>query len=100
LRGTAGEVGERFVGAERGLKRLGLITVGDLRWSGGLGAVDAPLGADGGIPPTVGLSATLRQALDALVTARADRALVVDLDGDREPVGVLTMDRISRELAS
>jgi CBS domain-containing protein len=75
------------VGGERGIRRLGLIQVRDVE-------VDAATAADG--RPTVQEDQTLRQALDVMVTAGVDAVSVIDGDGAAR--GVLTMDRISREL--
>jgi osmoprotectant transport system ATP-binding protein len=87
LRAPANDFVVSFVGPERGLRRLGLIEVT---------AVDLEPadGADG--LPTVSRTDTLRAALDAIVLARADAVAVVD-DGGK-PIGVLTLDRLSREV--
>ncbi len=139
LRAPANEFVERFVGAERGLKRLSLIevaavgtepgpvvapdaTVDDARaamqraggdWTsvveGGrlLGWVDLTM-LEGRrhvreVPPrpfvaTVRSHATLRQALDALVTSQARVAVVLGEDDRYE--GILSLERISREIVS
>jgi osmoprotectant transport system ATP-binding protein len=78
-----------FVGEERGLKRLGLIAVRDVEVEPGAGPADAPVVSD---------DQTMRQALDVLVTTGCDVAVVTGADGERR--GVLTLERISRELAS
>ena len=74
-----------FVGADRGIRRLAVTPV--------TRELLAPLPANGtGTDlPTVPLGASLYDALAGLLTAAADRALV--LDGDR-PVGVLTRHRV------
>jgi osmoprotectant transport system ATP-binding protein len=77
-----------FVGEERGLKRLGLIVVADVEVEPG----PAPAGA-----PIVGDDQTMRQALDVLVTTGCAVAVVTATDGRRR--GVLTLERISKELA-
>jgi osmoprotectant transport system ATP-binding protein len=78
-----------FVGEERGLKRLGLIAVRDVEVEPGAAPADAP---------TVSDDQTMRQALDVLVTTGCAAAVVTGSDGERR--GVLTLERISRELAS
>ena len=78
-----------FVGEERGLKRLGLIAVRDVEVEPGPGPADAPIVSD---------DQTMRQALDVLVTTGCTAAVVEDADGERR--GVLTLERISRELAT
>jgi osmoprotectant transport system ATP-binding protein len=78
-----------FVGEERGLKRLGLIAIRDVELEPGAGPADAPV---------VGDDQTMRQALDLLVTTGCSAAVVTGADGKRR--GVLTLERISRELAS
>jgi osmoprotectant transport system ATP-binding protein len=78
-----------FVGEERGLKRLGLIAVRDVEVEPGPAPADAP---------TVSDDRTLREALDVLVTTGCTVAVVMGADG--RPRGVLTLERISRELAS
>ena len=78
-----------FVGEERGLKRLGLIAVRDVEIEPGAAPADAPVVSD---------DQTMRQALDVLVTTGCAAAVVTGTDGERR--GVLTLERISRELAS
>jgi len=78
-----------FVGEERGLKRLGLIAVADVEVEPGPAPADAPIVSD---------DQTMRQALDVLVTTGCAVAVVTATDGRRR--GVLTLERISRELAS
>jgi osmoprotectant transport system ATP-binding protein len=76
-----------FVGAERGLKRLALIPVAAIE-------LDPPRDDDG--LPRVGPSDSLRFALDAIVTAGAEAASVVDPDGRAR--GTLTLTRLGREI--
>jgi osmoprotectant transport system ATP-binding protein len=76
-----------FVGADRALKRLALVTAGEAAAPGPL-----PDGA-----PAVAGGATLRDALAFLLARRADRAIV--LDGEGRPLGTLTLAAI-RELAA
>jgi len=68
---------------------LGLIAVADVEVEPG----PAPAGA-----PIVGDDQTMRQALDVLVTTGCAVAVVRATDGRRR--GVLTLERISKELAS
>jgi osmoprotectant transport system ATP-binding protein len=86
LRAPASPFVEEFVGAERGLKRLALIPVASID-------LDPP--RPGGSLPRISAGDSLRFALDAIVTAGADAASVVD--GDRS-VGVLTLVRLGREI--
>jgi osmoprotectant transport system ATP-binding protein len=137
LRAPANEFVEKFVGSERGLKRLALIPVSAIEVEDGLvvspqtsadearrliadsraawlsvvedgrllGWVDA--GELEGLTTVsearprpfsalVTADSSLRQALDSIVTSRTNVAVVV-AEGDRF-VGVLTLDRISREI--
>ena len=89
LRAPANDFVRRFVGSERTLKRLSLIHVSDLR-------LDPPGAAetDGAV---VEPSATVREALDAILAAGASAIRVVDDTGEER--GVLTLDHISREVA-
>jgi osmoprotectant transport system ATP-binding protein len=89
LRAPASAFVAGFVGDERGLKRLGLIAVRDVEVEQGPAPDDAPVIDD---------DRTMREALDALVSSGAAAAVVVDAHGGRR--GVLTLERISRELAS
>jgi osmoprotectant transport system ATP-binding protein len=139
LRAPSNDFVERFVGEERGLKRLALIRVADIgveegpvvgsdtpadearatieRWSLGwasvvddgelLGWVDAAALEGAG---TVGearirpfsayvtFQDSLRRALDSIVTSRTQVAVVAS-EGQRY-LGILTLDRISREITS
>ena len=89
LRAPASAFVADFVGEERGLKRLGLIAVRDVEVEPGAAPAEAP---------TVSEDQTMRQALDVLVTTGCTAAVVTGADGERR--GVLTLERISRELAS
>jgi osmoprotectant transport system ATP-binding protein len=79
----------RFVGADRGLKRLALRRLGEIE-------LDSPNGAnmDG---PRAGLSTTLRDALSLMLTEGAEELVVLDDDG--RVAGVLSVGRVSRLLA-
>ena len=90
LRAPASEFVARFVGTERSLKRLSLILVRDLTLAPGNGAP--------GTRATITDDATLREALDALL-ASPDRMVHV-VDGENVGRGVLTLDDITRELAT
>jgi osmoprotectant transport system ATP-binding protein len=139
LREPANEFVKRFVGAERGLKRLALIKVGDIAVEDGpvvttgaspedarramenfnfdwvsvvddgelLGWVDATALSGkarvGDAEPRpfsayVTEKDSLRQALDSIVTSRTNVA-VVATEGQRY-AGILTMERISKEIVS
>ncbi|HEX8664699.1 MAG TPA: ABC transporter ATP-binding protein [Beijerinckiaceae bacterium] len=76
-----------FVGADRALKRLALVTAGEA-------AAPGPLPDDA---PAVAEGATLREALAVLLARRADRALVVD--GEGQPLGALTLAAIREHAA-
>ncbi len=76
----------RFVGADRGLKRLSLTTLAEVE-------LDPPNGA---VLPSAKPEMTLRDAL-SLMLSEGSRSLVV-LDGDERPRGVLTLDRLSELL--
>jgi osmoprotectant transport system ATP-binding protein len=81
----------QFVGSDRGLKRLALLTVGGVD-------LDPPAGSsrlDGA--PVLKPSTTLRDALAAMLASEAQVGLVKD--GDRE-VGVLTLSSIGKILRS
>ena len=74
-----------FIGADRGIRRLSLIAVRDIELDGG--SRDSR--------PEVGPDATLLDALQTILQARAEAADV--LDGD-DYLGSLTLERISREV--
>jgi osmoprotectant transport system ATP-binding protein len=76
----------RFVGADRGLKRLSLTTLAEVE-------LDPPNGV---VMPSAGGETTLRDAL-SLMLSEGSRSLVV-LDADERPRGVLTLDRLSELL--
>ena len=75
----------RFVGADRGLKRLSLTTLGEVQ-------LDPPNGV---VAPSASPDTTLRDAL-SLMLSEGSRSLVVIDDG--RPSGVLTLDRLSELL--
>src|SRR5437588_1143569 len=71
-----------FVGADRGLKRLRVRTLSDVK-------LDPPLGAGG---PTVSQGASLHLALSTMLSAGTTRLEV--LDGDSRPIGTVRMEAI------
>jgi len=79
---------EEFVGADRALRRLSLLTVAD--------HVE-PLGRDG-VAPTIAPDASLRDALAVLLAAGVDSVRVVD--GRGAPRGYVTLERIKAATAS
>jgi osmoprotectant transport system ATP-binding protein len=79
----------RFVGSDRGLKRLALLTVGGVD----LDPPDDPVKADGA--PILAPSESLRDALGTMLASEAQVGIVKD--GDRY-VGVLTLSKIGRIL--
>jgi osmoprotectant transport system ATP-binding protein len=89
LRAPANAFVANFVGEERGLKRLGLIAIRDVEVEPGPGPAGAPVIDD---------DRTLREALDVIVSSGSTVAVVRGADG--HPRGVLSIDRISQELAS
>jgi osmoprotectant transport system ATP-binding protein len=76
----------RFVGADRGLKRLSLTTLAEIE-------LDPP---NGSLGPAAAADTTLRDAL-SLMLSEGSRQLVV-LGEDGAPNGVLTLDRLSELL--
>jgi osmoprotectant transport system ATP-binding protein len=79
----------RFVGADRGLKRLALRRLDEIE----LEPVD-------GIPPAAPRapgSTTLRDALSLMMSEGADPLVVVDADG--KPIGLLSVARVGRVLS-
>jgi len=80
----ANEFVERFVGADRGLKRLSLRQVG---------AVELDAAPDGFDGPRVPSGTTLRDALSSMLTDGAREVLVVDAHD--APLGVLSIERVS-----
>jgi osmoprotectant transport system ATP-binding protein len=79
----------RFVGADRGLKRLALRTLAEIELE--------PL--DGGAPegPRAAWTMTLRDALSLMMSEGADPLVVVDADD--EPIGQISVARVGRLLA-
>jgi len=81
---------EAFVGADRALKRLGLVAIQDvMRRDGGAAAKDAP---------AIPLHATALDALPALLTARDAAVSVVDATGGA--VGSVSFADLQRVLAA
>jgi osmoprotectant transport system ATP-binding protein len=85
----ADEFVERFVGADRGLKRLALRRLEEIELEplNGMPPADAPR-APG--------STTLRDALSLMMSEGADPLVVVDPDGT--PIGLLSVARVGRVL--
>jgi osmoprotectant transport system ATP-binding protein len=75
----------RFVGADRGLKRLSLTTLGEVQ-------LDPPNGV---VSPSATADTTLRDALSLMLSEGSRTIVVVDDDGPR---GVLTLERLSELL--
>jgi osmoprotectant transport system ATP-binding protein len=81
----------RFVGADRALKRLALITLGELH----LEPPPDPSAPDGATART---TTSLRDALSVMLT-QGGRPLVV-VDGDGRPVGRVSLDDVTAVLGS
>jgi osmoprotectant transport system ATP-binding protein len=81
----ADEFVERFVGVDRGLKRLALRRLADVE----LGVSDGPPNGR----PAVPVTASLREALSVMLSAGARE--IVALDEHGEPAGVLQLDQLS-----
>ena len=77
----------RFVGADRGLKRLSLKRVGDVRLE--------PV--NGRIGPTADVATTLRDALSLMLSEGSGELVVVDESG--APRGRLTIERLTELLS-
>jgi len=78
----------RFVGADRGLKRLSLVTIADLELE--------PTSARPGLP-TFGPETKLRDALSILLVADSKGGVALDEEG--RPRGFVTVDAIASALA-
>jgi osmoprotectant transport system ATP-binding protein len=81
----------RFVGADRGLKRLALRRLSEIE------LLEAPADARDGDRVSADADMTLRDALSLMLTSGASSLVVHDELG--EPVGMLTVDVVSRLLA-
>ena len=79
----------RFVGADRGLKRLALRRLSEIE-------LESPNGA-GPDAPRTSLQTTLRDALSLMLTEGAEELVVVNDDG--EAAGLLSIHRVSHLLA-
>jgi osmoprotectant transport system ATP-binding protein len=88
LAAPASDFVARFVGQDRGLKRLSLATLRDLELE--------PL--DGHREPSAPLETSLRDALSLMLTNEGEPLVAVD--GEGRPVGVATLDAVSRALSS
>jgi osmoprotectant transport system ATP-binding protein len=85
----ADEFVERFVGADRGLKRLALRRLEEIELE--------PLDGDVPAGPQAPGSTTLRDALSLMMSEGADPLVVVDADGT--PIGLLSVARVGRVLS-
>ena len=81
-----------FVGADRGLKRLGLRRLGEVD------LLDAPPSPNGDHRPAAGPDMTLRDALSLMLTEGSTELVVRDEDGGVR--GYLTLEAVSRMLAN
>jgi osmoprotectant transport system ATP-binding protein len=88
LSGPADDFVARFVGSDRGLKRLALRRLEEVELQ--------PLAADGGLPECESTT-TLRDALSLMLTEGTTGVVVKSPDGT--PRGVLTFDVVSRLLS-
>jgi osmoprotectant transport system ATP-binding protein len=79
---------ERFVGADRGLKRLALRRLEEIELE--------PLDGDMPAGPQAPGSTTLRDALSLMMSEGADPLVVVNADGT--PIGLLSVARVGRVL--
>jgi osmoprotectant transport system ATP-binding protein len=79
---------ERFVGADRGLKRLALRRLEEIELE--------PLDGDTPAGPQAPGSTTLRDALSLMMSEGADPLVVVNADGT--PIGLLSVARVGRVL--
>jgi len=91
LASPASDFVARFVGADRGLKRLSLTRVGDLD----LQAVPEGFAPEPG-QPLVGRRATLKDTLSQMLDADVSAAIVVDRN--QRPLGVVSYDQIAAAL--
>jgi osmoprotectant transport system ATP-binding protein len=79
----------RFVGNDRGLKRLSLATLEDLELE--------PI-TNGASGPRAPVQTSLRDALSIMLTHRNEPLVATDEQG--EPVGLATVDAVSAALSS
>jgi osmoprotectant transport system ATP-binding protein len=86
----ANEFVARFVGADRGLKRLALTRLDEIELE------DVSAAHHAGRADTVSTTATLRDALSAMMSDSMRPLLVVDPDGS--PVGAVTIELINKAL--
>jgi osmoprotectant transport system ATP-binding protein len=102
LRSPADEFVARFVGADRGIKRLSLITVGDLELlppeaTAMDGAARLALDASAAPVPEVQATLSARDALSLLLTSSATHLSVTDRDGVAR--GIVTLELLHRRLS-
>jgi osmoprotectant transport system ATP-binding protein len=86
----ADEFVARFVGADRGLKRLALRRLAEVE------LLPVPDDVNGGSPPECGIETTLRDALSLMLTEGSTGVIVRGEDG--APKGYLTFEVVSRLL--
>jgi osmoprotectant transport system ATP-binding protein len=98
LRAPADDFVAEFVGADRGIKRLSLITLDELQLLDPDEAGAPGAQASGPAPPQVSIRTTARDALSLLLSSRALYLSVLDEDGRR--CGLLTVELLHRTLAS
>jgi osmoprotectant transport system ATP-binding protein len=96
LRSPADDFVAQFVGADRGIKRLSLIQLGDLALLPPAGARPQDAAA-APLVPEVPLTMSARDALSLLLTSRATRLLAVDDAGGVR--GIVTLELLHRWLA-
>jgi len=89
LAAPASDFVARFVGQDRGLKRLSLATLEDL---------DLEPITNGASGPRAGVDTSLRDALSIMLTHRGEPLVAVN--GEGEPVGLVTVEAVSRALSS
>ena len=98
LRAPADDFVAQFVGADRGIKRLSLITLDELRLLKPDDEIALSRPASVPAPPQAPLNSSARDALSLLLSSRALYLSVVD-DGGRVQ-GLLTVELLHRTLAS
>jgi osmoprotectant transport system ATP-binding protein len=97
LRAPADDFVAEFVGADRGIKRLALITLDELQLLDAHGAGSGAQSSEPA-PPQVPMRTTARDALSLLLSSRALCLSVRDDDGRER--GLLTVELLHRTLAS
>jgi len=99
LANPADEFVAQFVGADRGLKRLALKTVGEIALVDAAGRpVDGAAQVEPGTSQTVTADTSLRDALSQMMSDSMAPLMVVD--GDGAPCGYVTLDALHEALSS